>query len=56
MAGKTKIGQWGGKREGAGRPRYMMTDYQQKKMLQAARKRARETGKSIDEILLDIIS
>lgn len=55
MAGKAKINQWGGARKGAGRPRYMMTDYQQKKMLQTARRRAKETGKTVDEILLDII-
>ena len=55
MAGKPKIGQWGGKRAGAGRPKYMMSEYQKRKMMQSARKRARETGKSIDDILLDII-
>jgi len=56
MSGKQQnTGRWGGRRENAGRkPKYMMSDYMVKNMLQAARKRARETGKTLDDVLLDI--
>lgn len=57
MSGKDKKpGEWGGKRGGSGRkPRYMLTEYQVGKMLRTAKKRAKDEGKSIDDILLDII-
>ena len=46
----------GGKRPGAGRkPKYMLTDYQIEQMHKKARKFAREQGKTIDEILLEVI-
>jgi hypothetical protein len=57
MAGKTKKpNSWGGKREGSGRkPAYMITDNQVKAMLKTAKKRAQEEGKTIDDVLMDII-
>lgn len=63
MAGKPKDpnrvqtgGGWGGKRPGAGRkPATVATNKQIKAMLTAARKRAKAEGKTIDDILLDII-
>jgi site-specific recombinase XerD len=60
MAGKKNISgkkeNRGGRRPGAGRkPKYMLSETQIKNMLRAARKKAKETGKTIDDILLDII-
>ena len=56
MSGKPRNTSWGGARQGAGRkPKYMLTDYQVKKMIMAARKRARETGKTPDDILIGFI-
>jgi hypothetical protein len=56
MTGKPKnISKWGGYRPGSGRkPTYMTTEYQVKKALQKARKKAKETGKTLDDILLEI--
>ena len=46
----------GGKRPGSGRkPKYMLTEYQIQQMHKKAKKRAREEGKTIDDILLDVI-
>ena len=46
----------GGKRPGSGRkPKYMLTEYQIQQMHKKAKKRAREEGKTIDDILLDIV-
>ncbi len=58
MSGKVKKATgWGGKRANqTGRPpKYMLTDYQIEQMHKKAKKYAKEQGKTIDEILLDII-
>lgn len=56
MAGRGKISKWGGKRPGAGRkPAYMLTENQIAAMLRTARNRAKTLGKTIDEVLLDVI-
>ena len=57
MPGKEKNNnKWGGKRSGSGRkPKYMLTENQIKTMMKKARKREKETGKSIDDLLLDVI-
>lgn len=55
MSGKEKITKWGGKRAGAGRkPKYMSTDYQIRQMMRTARRKARETGKTLDDVILEI--
>ena len=58
MAGKAKKpGSWGGKRPGSGRkPRFMVSDYQVKKMLARMRKAKREIGVDEDEFLVSVIS
>lgn len=52
-----EYGNWGGRRAGSGRKRQTLevTDKQVKAMLTTARKKAREEGKTIDDILMDII-
>ena len=56
MSGKSrKPSNWGGVRPGSGRkPAYMLTDNQIKAMLRTAKKKAKEEGKALDDILLDI--
>lgn len=46
---------WGGAREGAGRPTETLSGSQVREMLQKAKERAEKEEKSIDDILLDII-
>jgi hypothetical protein len=46
---------WGGARPGAGRKPETLSVRQVQAMLEAAEKRAVEAGKSIDELLLDVI-
>ena len=57
MSGKSKnVNRWGGVRPGSGRkPAYMLTDNQIKAMLRTARKKAKVEGKTLDDILLEII-
>ena len=57
MSGKsTNVNRWGGVRPGSGRkPAYMLTDNQIKAMLRTARKKAKVEGKTLDDILLEII-
>ena len=57
MSGKpNEISRWGGKRRGAGRlPKYMLTDNQIKAMMRKAKAYAKQYGKTVDEILLDIV-
>jgi hypothetical protein len=56
MANKPKGIAWGGARAGAGRkPIYKVTKGEAYQMLKAAKKREKEEGRSINEILLDII-
>jgi len=57
MAGKTKKPRtWGGAREGSGRkPAYMLSDNQVKTMLRAAKNRAKTEGRTLDDVLLDLI-
>lgn len=56
MSGKKKMAGWGGKRAGSGRkPAYMATDAQVRAMLRAAKKRAQDEGKTLDDVLLDLI-
>jgi len=45
----------GGKRPGAGRKSYNISEREKKKLLSEARRKEKEEGKSIAEILLDII-
>lgn len=55
MAGRQKITGWGGARAGSGRkPKYMMTDTQVRNMMKTARKKAKEYGRTLDEVLIDI--
>jgi hypothetical protein len=55
MSGKPK-GQWGGKRDyQPGRPKETLSQNQVKLMLETAEKYAKETGKTIDDILLMIL-
>ena len=46
---------WGGARPGAGRKPETLSVRQVKAMLEAAEKKAAETGKTVDELLLDVI-
>lgn len=56
MANKPKGAGWGGSRKGSGRKQvHISTDSQIKAMHRAARKRAKEEGKTIDEVLVAII-
>lgn len=48
-------GGWGGKREGSGRKKETLSGNQVREMLAKAKKYAEKHGKTIDEILLDII-
>ena len=53
--GPKKIENRGGTRPGSGRkPKYATTEYQKTQMLKAAKKRAKEEGKTLDDVLLDI--
>jgi len=45
----------GGARPGSGRKTYNISEKEKKKLLSEARKRQRETGRSIADILLDFI-
>ena len=54
MTGRPKYG-WGGAREGAGRPAKALTASQVERMLTTADKYALDRGKSVDELLLDIL-
>ena len=56
MANKPKGIAWGGARAGSGRKAiYKITKGEAYQMLKAAKKREKEEGRSIDEILLDFI-
>lgn len=55
MAESAKKENRGGKRDGAGRPPETLSAKQVRAMLAAAKRYAKKFGKSIDEILLDII-
>jgi len=55
MSGKPKKREWGGQRVGSGRkPRYMMNDYQLRKMMLTAKRLEEEMGKSLDDVLVEI--
>jgi hypothetical protein len=54
MSGKPKMTGWGGARQGAGRPSYMLTENKIKKWEREIRKRAKEEGKTLIGTLLDI--
>lgn len=43
----------GGRRPGAGRKKVTLSQSQINKMIKAAKKRAKETGRTLDDILLD---
>lgn len=47
--------QWGGNREGAGRPTETLSQNQIRVMMETAEKYAEETGKTIDDVLCLII-
>lgn len=53
--GPKKVETRGGTRANAGRPRIEISDYEVKKLLKAARKKEKETGKSVYDILMDMI-
>lgn len=46
---------WGGRRPGSGRPRDTLTVEQVNALLRSAKKYAKKYGKTVDEILLDLI-
>jgi hypothetical protein len=54
MATGPKAG-WGGRREGAGRPKETLSTLQVREMLDKAKEYAAKYKKTIDEILLDFI-
>ena len=57
MSGKPKqAGLWGGKREGAGRPAYMVPANRVKSMIRKMRKAKRELGIDEDDLLVSIIT
>lgn len=45
---------WGGRREGAGRPKQTISAEQIENMILKAKKRADEEGKDLDDLLLDL--
>ena len=53
--GPKDVRNWGGKRDGSGRKRSSLSDAQVKQLLKAAKQQEKKTGKSVANILMDII-